>query len=72
LIALIINARSAAVIDEEKTRSCEINPITARLVQWLLRAVPGRTSGISLLHDCKISQRSPDGSVKQVLALFAD
>ncbi len=58
----------SGIIDEEKTRSCEIDPITARLVQWLLRAVPGRTSGISLLHDVQDHHRSKDRSGKLVIS----
>ena len=45
----------SGIIDHKKTRSCEIDPITARLSAVAsCEATPGRASGISLLHDGKI------------------
>jgi hypothetical protein len=55
LIALIINARSAAESLMKKDQIMRDKPNSSAVCAACLAAVPGGTSGVSLLHDGKIS-----------------
>jgi hypothetical protein len=57
LIALIINARSAAESLIKKDQIMRDKPNSSAVGAACLAATPGEASGVSLLHDVKIRNR---------------
>ena len=67
LIALIINARSAAETLIRKDQIMRDKPNSSAVGAACLAATPGEASGISPLHDVKIEDRKPSPASNCVL-----